>query len=156
MEEYIVRFQPKSDEELQTALLCDPGVYQFQVMDAKSKVSRSGNDMIELNLKYWDSEGRERLVFDYLLESMAFKLKHFCKAVGLLAEYESGVIDHMLLVGKCGNVEIDVQPERPKETGGFWPPKNFVKDYLVNEGNKIEPPKQAVKDESFINDDLPF
>lgn len=146
-----MRFTPKTDEELQTALLCDPGVYQFQVMDAKSKVSKSGNDMIELNIKYWDIHGKERLVFDYLLESMAYKLKHFCKSVGLLAEYESGAIDHLSLLGKCGQLEIDIQPERAKEGGGYWPPKNVVKDYIVSD--KVQEVKKAANE---FNDDIPF
>lgn len=151
-----MRFQAKSDEELQAMLLCHPGTYPFEVLEAKERLSQKGNEMIELKLKYWDSDGRERMVFDYLLESMAYKLKHFCSSTGLLADYESGLLTDDKCKGKSGYVEIEVQEPRPKGDGTFYPPRNAVKDYVPKDAAKNVVTPEKVIDKMELNDDIPF
>jgi|ERR1044071_770516 hypothetical protein len=142
-----MKFQPKTEEELQHMGLIDAGVYPFQVMEAVDKKSKSGNDMIEIKIKIWDSEGRERQCFDYLLESMAFKLRHFCETTGLIDKYNLGQIQSSDCIGKSGNVELIIQQGKQKPEGGYYPDKNSVKDYIKSGKKEVE---------NSFSDDIPF
>ncbi len=148
-----MRFTPKTEEEIQSMNLIDPGIYQYEVAAAKEKMSKSGNEMIELSLRIWDKNGQEKMVFDYLLEAMQFKLLHFTETTGLAENYKAGNLRADDCVGRAGNVEIIVQKGQVNPMGGMYPDKNAVKDYLEN---KI---LSAKKDDSppFVDDDtIPF
>jgi len=60
--------------------LLEPGEYDFEVVDAKERISQSGNEMIELKLRL---QG-EVHVFDNLVftEKALWKIDQFLKAVG--------------------------------------------------------------------------
>jgi hypothetical protein len=148
-----MRFQPKSESEIQSMNLLQDGVYPFEVVEAHDRISKSGNDMIELKLKLWDSEGHERIIFDYLLEKMAYKLRHFAEISGLLDKYESGEINYLDCLHKTGNVEITIQKGQQKNEGGYYPDKNSVKDY-VKKGNGLL--ISAPKKDDFLDDEIPF
>ena len=150
-----MRFQPKTDEEIQSMSLIPEGRYQFQVSDATNEISKtSGNEMIKLKLIVWDQEAHERIVFDYLLESMAHKLKHFCQAVGLIDDYESGILDNMKCIGKSGTLDLIIQKGKINPSGGVYPDKNVVKDYVVVD--KVPEDAKTMKADPTVNDDLPF
>lgn len=118
-----MKFTPRSDEELSKAF--PKGEYPFEVVGAVDKTSKSGNDMIELNLAIYHPNGKQARVFDYLLEVMEFKLKHFCQAVGLLHLYEKGTFGADDAFGRSGKCIIDIQPAKDG-----YPEKNIVKDYV--------------------------
>ncbi len=86
-----MRFQPKTEEEILAFNLLPDGSYKFMVMGAHNKVSKTGNDMIELKLSI-SYENAHHIIFDYLLEAMLFKLRHFAEATGLLDKYEAGEV----------------------------------------------------------------
>lgn len=157
-----MKFKPRTQEELlfETAAmsLITPGIYSFEVIEATNKFSKAGNEMIELKLKVWDDNGRERIIFDYLLESMAHKLRHFCEATDLLSKYEMGVIDDMDCVGKSGLVDLIIQKGTQKLDGSYYSDRNSVKDYLIKEGfNKPSTPKLSIASNGdIIDDDIPF
>lgn len=145
-----MRFNVKSDEELAVMNLVPDGQYQFEVIKAEDTQSKSGNDMIKLQLKVWDLEGREHTIFDYLLEAMPKKLKHFAKHLGLIAKYESGELLADDCVGKCGTLDLVIQEDKT----GKYPPRNSVADYVekkdfVNHGS-------TVKEDDLFNDTIPF
>ena len=121
-----MKFQPKTEAEIAESNLWPAGEYDFGVIDATEKVSKSGNPMVEVGLAVYNEEGQQRRVTDYLMEAMAFKLRHFCEAVGLLHEYEAGMLDPDALVGKTGRVVLKQDPARDG-----YNPKNSVKDYVV-------------------------
>lgn len=130
--------------------LLEPGVYDFQVMDAHVKVSRAGNPMIELILKVWGKNGAEFTIYDYLLSTpnMAWKLKHFCDSVGLAKEYESKSFDEFKCINRFGKADIVYQPGAKKANGdGYYSDKNAVNDYVKAEEKVVKPE---------LNDDLPF
>ncbi len=148
-----MRFNPQSNEELEkkaeerrTRLLMEPGIYDFEVAQAQDTVSKSGNDMIKLQLKVWDKDGNERFVFDYLLEAMEFKLRHFAESVELLDLYNAGEMFAPDCVGRCGKVELLVEKGARKPDGTMYPDKNTVKDYVPSLA-KIELP---------FDDTIPF
>ena len=66
------------EKERQYPLL-DPGIYNFQVIESTFKTSSTGNPMIVLKLMIWDKNGKEFIVFDYLVgtNGMAWKTRHF-------------------------------------------------------------------------------
>ena len=132
----------------------DAGIYPFEVSEAIDKKSKSGNDMIELKLKIWDQLGHERQCFDYLLESMAHKLRHFCEVGGLIDKYDSGDLQAVNCIGKSGHLELVIQVGKPKPEGGYYPDKNSVKDYIKTEKDAINAPINNI-DPAF-DDSIPF
>lgn len=116
-----------TQEEIARASLLEPGVYGFEVIGALDKVSKAGNEMIELKLNVFGNE-KEAHVYDYLMEKMAFKLRHFAECTGLLAEYESGTLDAYRCNNKVGYCKLAVDPGN-----GDFLPKNVVKDYVKPE-----------------------
>jgi hypothetical protein len=136
-------YTPKSEKELSESMLIPDGDYDFEVISATQKNSKANNPMIELKLKIWDSEGKERTVFDYLMsstDSMLYKLRHFCVATKMEQIFDSGKLTDQDCIGKSGKVRIFVQQDK----SGKYQPKNAVKDYLTPE-----------KTEEF-NDDIPW
>jgi len=123
-------FQPMTEEELQALNMVDDGVYDFEVIKATQKTSRSGNQMIELQLMIWDKQGKAHTVFDYLVSitSMIYKIKHFCDSTGLDAEYKAGNFDVMQCEGRRGKAHIIIQTGQPNPNGGMYQDKNAVKD----------------------------
>jgi len=154
-----MRFTPKTEEEIQRSSLVDPGVYDFVVVAAKDKTSKSGRDMIEIQIKIWDISGIEHILFDYLLEAMAHKLRHFAEATGLIDKYDFGHLTAEDCLGKIGKAEIIIQDGQPKPEGGIYPHKNSVKDYLKTSPTDVISVKNKSsqdKDDGFLSDDLPF
>ena len=114
-----MKYEPIGEDE---GLLAD-GTYPFEVKTASDQYSKTGNEMIKVMLLV----NGETIVFDYLIEAMKFKLKHFCEAVGL--DY-SGNLEASDCEGKCGRVKIVIKED------GFGK-KNEVKDYIPASTDEI-------------------
>jgi|DEB0MinimDraft_6_1074348.scaffolds.fasta_scaffold02419_12 hypothetical protein len=136
-----MQFTPKKEEELGFNVF-PAGTYPFQVTSAEDKVSKSGNEMIELKLYASSSDGSTTVVRDWLLEAMAAKLRHFCYGTGLGETYMNGSIDASFCQGVQGYVVLDRKPyTREDGTQGV---KNVVKDYLKkDQWPASSKPKQA-------------
>ena len=146
-----MRFKPMTEEEIQYATLLPEGKYKFHVVNSKDETSKNtGDDMIKLELAVTDKDGTDRKVFDYLLESMLYKMKHFCDATGLQNEYNEGVLNSGHCFGKSGLCHVIIQ----KDKTGQYPAKNTIKDY-ISESDRKEKIEKAGADE-FKDDDLPF
>jgi len=151
-----MRFTPKTPEELKTMGLIEEGEYPFEVLEAEEQLSKKGNEMIKLKLKIWDNNGRERTVFDYIMEAMAFKLIHFCDYTGLKDKYEAGSLTADACIGRSGRLHLVVEPGSEKQTGGKYDDKNSVKDYLDASVPASKPGPVANGIEPGFDDDLPF
>lgn len=123
-----MRFTPKTEDELARASLLEAGVYPFEVLVASEGLSKTGNEMIKLKLNVFGNSGEQVHVFDYLLEKLEFKLRHFCETIGLLEKYEKGTLSEMDCEGKSGFVKIAIEPANDR-----FGPKNVVKDYIVQQ-----------------------
>ena len=164
-----MRFTPMTEDELILSSLLPAGIYPFEVMMAADKISKTGNEMIELKLNVF-GENQEAHVFDYMLEKMAFKLRHFAEATGLISEYERGELEALSCLNKTGYAKIGID----KGNGNF-PPKNTVVDYLKPETpvtkngllevlrpevSKLAPSSPASKpaptNDKPFDDDIPF
>lgn len=142
-----MQFQPLSESEVLNLL--PEGEYDFLVENAEDKVSKSGNDMIKLNLAIWDNQNIKHVVFDYLLAQLMYKVKHFADATGLQDKYESGGYLASDCLNKTGRCKIVIQ----EDNNSSYPPKNVIKDYM--KGKEDSQLKLGAKDE-FIDSDLPF
>lgn len=154
---------PLTKEQSKQGDLIPPGIYPFEVVDAIDDISKSsGNDMITLKLKIFMPDGKERILFDYLLEAMEFKLAHFFDAIGKWDKYESGAFCADDCYGMSGEVKIYIQ----KDKKGEYPDKSAVADYMLSEAQeaakterKLTAVKQQAKDDfvdSDLDADLPF
>ena len=148
-----MKFNPISEEEIQTASLAPEGIYRYRVLDAIDGVSRAGNEKVELVLKIWEDTRKEYVVFTNL--SLIKLLKHFCDANNMQDQYKTGEIRAAMCQGKSGGmVEIGIEQEKPNPNGGMFKAKNIVKDYILSEKAYEMKPLPEVKNE--LNDDLPF
>jgi len=150
-----MRFTPKSEKEIAESNLLPEGEYPFEISSGADKISKAGNEMIELWVRVYKPDGSFNQVADYLMESMAYKLRHAAEACGLLDKYEAGSIVGTDFVGKTGMLKLNIT----KDKAGQYPDKNGIKDYIVpKEGEaKVAIPKDALqKTVDPMADDIPF
>ena len=156
-----MKFTPKSEEDIQKEGLMPAGIYPFTVLEAVDTVSKaSGNEMIKIKLAVYDNEGRERHLYDYLLESMAAKFRHFCVQTGMEGRYQDGSVAAEHCEGKDGYVKIKIGKAK-----GDFPAKNEVDDYVAKPDNaaptgqrsdadRLKKPGTGVDDSG--DDEIPF
>src|SRR6185503_1071534 len=144
-----MRFTPKSEEELEAISILEPGIYPFLVTNATNEKSKSGNDMIKLTLTIWGKDGSTHSMFDYLLEAMAYKLRHFCSNLGLMMKYDRGELSAEDCINKSGSLELVIKEGKESANGGRYPSQNSVKDYVKNVGN-------ANLSDNVADEDVPF
>jgi hypothetical protein len=130
--ENIMRFAPKSAEELAMESLLPEGIYPFEVLDAIDTLSKAGNEMLKLKLVVF-GDGSTPHVYDYLLEKLAYKLRHFAETTGLLAAYEAGELTAEMCLNKEGYCKLTVERQEGYE------PRNTVKDYVVMKSQAAAP-----------------
>jgi hypothetical protein len=149
-----MRVTPRTEAQLQTINLLPQGIYDFMVVGVSDKPSKAGNEMITLTLKVWDETGKEHEIKDYLLDALAYKVRHFAEATGLLDKYNAGNIDHNDCMGKTGRVEIIIQEGQLKDDGSRHANRNSVKDYILSKDKALSKPKEIT--ESDLDDSIPF
>lgn len=130
--------------------LLEPGTYDAVVKRAIEKESASGNDMIELILTVYGSDGTRSDVFDYLVfaKSVLYKVKHFCESAGL--NFESGNLD----ASDCE--EANVRVKLKIEESDKYPPKNSVADYVPRDKKAGRVPATAGATSKQRDPDVPF
>lgn len=160
-----MRFTPfsKEDAEKARSTLLPAGRYDALVRKATEKVSKSGNDMLELEVEVFHDEG-SMIVFDYLLstEKMIWRLRHFCEAAGLLDKYDTGT----LTAEDCVDINIAVELEHDKPKDPKYQTRNRIKEYMPSQfGSNAAPAKKpeasrpAAKKSAPADDDdgsIPF
>lgn len=128
-----MNFEPKSEEELDEAMLLPEGDYPFEVHKATDKTSSSGNEMIALELYVFDEQGRGRTQRDWLVASdqplCIKKIRRFCAATGLMEQYESGQLSSDSCYGASGRCSI---VQKKSEQYGM---QNSVSDYIAIGGD---------------------
>lgn len=149
-----MKVSPKTAEEVALAGLITPGIYDFEVLDAKDTFSKAGNDMVELQIGIFDGSGRSRKVFDYLvdLDSMAFKNRHFAESVGMLADYERGEMKANDMFQRTGRCKVYVK----KDKTGQYPDKNAIGDYLPPDPRMTKATVVASREPAPFDDEVPF
>jgi hypothetical protein len=149
-----MNFDPKTKEEAFKVNLLPKGNYQFEVLRAEDTVSGGGQPMVRILLKVWDETGKPHPLWDVLMESYEFKLRHFCYCVGLGEMSETGKFDCDLVIGKSGVCKIYIKEDKT----GEYLPKNAVADYLINNDNNanLMVAKRSEVSDVFKDDSIPF
>lgn len=147
-----MNFTPKTEKEIAEMNLIPAGEYDFEIIEANDKVSKSGNDMIELKLKVFDHNGAERVMFDYLLEQLAFKLRHAAEACNLVDRYNMGTLVANDFVNKSGRLKLGIQ----KDKTGAYPDKNTVADYITPKMVETMTAHAAQPAAEMLSDSIPF
>jgi len=126
-----MQFKPKTEKELTEEKLFPPGIYPFEVIEAKETISKAGNEMIVMNLRVFHG-GRTQFVTDFLMESTGYKLRHAAVMMGLEKAYDSGNLIASDFEGKEGWAKLKISTDKT----GQYPAKNVVVDY-------VRPPVEA-------------
>ena len=103
----------------------DAGTYPATIIEAIEKVSKNGNDMIEI---VFETEGGHR-IYDYLVftEKTAFKVDAFISAIGKAPQKGKEVeLTADELVGVELNIEVEIEP-----ANGSYAAKNKVARYIA-------------------------
>jgi hypothetical protein len=106
-------------------------------LDAVDTLSKAGNEMLKLKLMVF-GDGSSPHVYDYLLEKLAYKLRHFAETTGLLAAYEAGELTAEMCLNREGYCKLVIERQDGYE------PRNNVKDYIVKEKAAAPDPLTAV------------
>jgi len=131
-----MNFKPRSEQEIAESQLFPKGVYDFEIVAAFDKLSKSsGRPMIELKVKVLDAKRGIRVVTDYLLEQRAMKLRHAAEACGLLGEYETGELSGRDFLNKQGKLKLAIEKDRTHR----FPDKNVVTDYVTGNAGEDAP-----------------
>lgn len=146
-----MKFTPKSQKEIDEMKLLPEGEYPFQISGGEDTVSKAGNEMIKLLVRVFKADGNFVLVSDYLMEAMAYKLRHACEACGLLHEYESGVLLGTNFIGKTGHLKLKVKVDKE----GKYADQNNIADYIVPKEGEAKKPL-PVKQHDDLEDQIPF
>jgi hypothetical protein len=157
-----MKFTPKTKEELQKEAfeargILPDGIYDFEVSTAEETVSKAGNAMLKIKLLIWDMNGHARVIYDYLLIDMQYKIFNFCAAIKNSEAYDAGEVVAENLVGKSGKARIVTQ----KDKSGQYGDRNVVKEYVLpgavsmSAQERKSSPDDSVRPLS-IDDEIPF
>ena len=141
-----MRFDPNKAD----GFAWESGLYDFVVKNAQDKVSKAGNDMIEVVLEVYNTKGDTQLIYDYLLAGQGqWKLKHFCETSNLMHKFETGNVCGDDFIGASGSVWLIIDEFEGKKS-------NKVKDYFGKTMQEKNPKKQENKIGRDPADDTPF
>ena len=84
------------------------GKATFVVSEWEETVTEKGNDMITITLTVTDKVGSSRKMRDHFVttDNMLWKLKDFCKSIGLGEQFESGEVNDEDAIDRKGVVDI--------------------------------------------------
>lgn len=131
-----MKVTPKTENEIASANLLPKGWYPCTITEAEEKVSKKGNEMIELNVKVYRPTGGFNFVRDFLMdnEASAAGLRHCADMCGCLSDYEAGAIKPELWIDREGWVKIGI--EKGKDN---YPDKNRIYDYAKEDPTAKKP-----------------
>ena len=116
-------FNPDDAKE-DTSFVCLPnGEYDCSVEGVTAKVSKAGNQMLELQVNLYHGDRTVRC-FDYVVNpSGLWKLKSLCRCCGW--DFNDGKVDEQLIVGKRFRVKVKLIPATEQ-----YPEKNQIVRYV--------------------------
>lgn len=154
-----MRFEPKSDAELYKLL--EKGEYDFEVIEAQEKVSKNGNEMIEVALKVFGPD-KQHVIKDWIVDGA--KLKRFCESIGAADTYQSGELSADAVVGMSGKCKVAVEEseqygDRNKIAGYVTAKKKSEssgKPHIVPGQDRGQYNKANAAMQEAANEDIPF
>ena len=109
--------KPTEEELKQMDAKLTPGYAKFFVKEAKFKISKIGNEQIELKLSITDVLQVNKTLWVYLVNhpQMMWKIKHFCEQAGLTKEFETGELEDYMCLNKEGICILKLEKQKDKE-----------------------------------------
>lgn len=150
-------FTPNTEQQPMNPFTPLPeGQYKFKVMEAVEKISGNGNQYISLTLKIYTDNGKERKVWDKLVNhpKSLFKIKHFCESTRLDQLYNTGSVSADDCLDREGECWLTIDKDDVN--------RNAIKYYIASNKDahkKIESMKalyEPAKSTPELNDDIPF
>lgn len=140
-----MKFNP---DELEETTPMQPGIMNYEIVEAKERQSKSGNDMIELGIKIMDDDGRNLTIKDFLVgtTSSLWKIHQFCQSNNL--DFNGGVLNPNDIVGQTG------QCETTQETIEDGRQMLKIKKYIRQD--KQQSLSSPAQEEVPFDDDIPF
>lgn len=148
-----MKHKPMTDEEIAALGLMQDGIYDFEITAAENKVSSKGNDMMEIKLNVFDSDGEPRPKRDWIMPQMAKKFKHFHNACDIMDKYNAGTLEPEDVVGKTGKLMIKTEPYTNKD--GLQIMSNKIDDYVKRDNLEVYA-KSSTKAAEDLGDEIPF
>lgn len=150
-----MRVTPKTASEVAEAGLLPAGIYDCEVVSAEETVSRNGNEMIKLRVRVFTEDGNSRTIFDYLLDSVAYKVRHAAESFGLMEAYDDGELSAADLEGRTGRCKVRIDPAKDG-----YEAKNSIQDYVVSVdaiAKRVEKTVAAAQTVTAdMDDEIPF
>lgn len=143
-----MRFQAKTEEEIMSSGTLE-GVFDFDIRSAREYVSDKGNDIFEIELNVYDTEGAARPRKDWVTPAFPKKFKHLHDACGMLDKYQAGATSAEDFVGKAGKLKMVLRKYTNKD--GNEVTGDQVEDYIKRE-NLVKAPVA----EPLSDDEVPF
>jgi hypothetical protein len=142
-----MKFNPEDVTEYATA---KEGTFLFEVIEAEDGFAKeSGNELINMKLEILIDD-IPLTVYDWLVghPKSLFKVKQFCRSVGMLDQFESGEVDANSVLNKRGLAEFKFGDEKTNKNGQ---PVRYleVKHYLSPQQQGDSPPP-------LTDDDIPL
>ncbi len=137
-----MRFDPTAKEEPKSKEFdtWPDGVYEAVVMEAEECVSSNNKPQVKVTLDVFDdANGRKQKVWDYISQSLVWKIEQFMNACGLADEFMNGDLNPAAAIGKNIRVKLQTQP-----ASNGYKAKNTVKQYVF-ENNEPKQPKEKPK-----------
>lgn len=162
----MVRVTPKTDEQFEqeeaerkAQWLPWPvgATYDYEVLHAKDSKSKSGNEMIVVDVRVFNAEGKQKDLTDYIGEWNEYKLKRLNPE-----RYEAGLVEADDLVGKTGKCKLNLQKGQSKGTYDaegkeeFYADKNGIAEYLKADGALPKKPALSNDIPLDLNDEVGF
>jgi len=148
-----MQFTPVSEEDLDKMNpTFEYGKCDFQIKEAKTAVSKAGNDMLVLDLKLWDKNGASRYAKSWLVftDKMMWKVKNFCASIEKPEWYEKGDIPEEELTDMSG--QCMTAGEEYENKDGNKRMRANVEDFVPYSKEA----KEEKKDDKFFDDDIAF
>lgn len=152
-----MRVTPKTDEQYEAeqaerAAQYKPwpagSIVDYEILHADDTTSKSGKDMIKVDVRLFNAEGKTKDLTDYIGEWNDYKLKRINPE-----RYEAGLVEAFDLIGKTGKAKLGIQIGGLKDDGTRYADKNDIKEYLKRD----EPVQKSIKASSpELNDEIPF
>lgn len=152
-----MKFNPKSEKEIQESFLLPDGNYNASVILAadvdnnnNKLLTKNGNEKIDLVISVYPENSSPKNIKFSLTEAYLRLFKHFCDSAGLSEEYNSGNIIPSDIVNKSKNfmVKIGKRSYTNKNNEEIW--INNIEDFFQKTN------ESPVKSGEFFDDTVPF
>lgn len=163
-----MNFKPMSKQQLKNLL--PEGTYEFEVITATEKQSKSGNNMMAISLRVATHKGDVHFINDWLMQpndnedadqvkNKIWKIRSFCYATGLSEKYENGSLTEADCMKKKGMAKIKIRVDQNGDE------VNSIAYYIeahaapLTQSSKAKEKvdvANATHKDGFLDDDLPF